>query len=238
MKKSTILSLISLVLILSTVSFFIFKNKIQKSVQKNPIQKSAENIEELQIKKKYQIILALGDSLTAGYNIAKKDSYPQLLQNQLNQNFKNIHTRVINAGISGSTTSSALARLKQYIERKKMIHILILALGANDGLRGLPISNIKTNLNKTIQLAIDHNIKVLLAGMKLPISHGEKYRTSFEKIFQDLAQQHHISFIPFLLQKTAAQPHLNLPDGIHPNEQGHQMIAQTIFPFLKELYND
>ena len=235
MKKSTILYLIISTVL--AVSIFIFlKSKTQESFQEPSTQTTPKTIKETQ--KKQRIILALGDSLTAGYGIDKKDSYPQLLQNQLNQTFKNFHTKVINAGISGSTTSSALARLKTSIERQKTIDILILALGANDGLRGLPIPNIQTNLNKTIQLAVDHHIKVILAGMKLPISHGEKYRSSFEKVFQELAQQHPISFIPFLLEKTAAQPHLNLPDGIHPNEQGHQMIAQTVFPFLKEFYND
>ena len=235
MKKSIILYLI--IPTAFAIGIFIFlTNRPQESVPATSEQTTSHKIKETQ--KKQRIILALGDSLTAGYGIDKKDSYPHLLQNQLNQTFKKVHTKVINAGISGSTTSSALARLKAVIERQKTIDILILALGANDGLRGLSIPNIQNNLNKTIQLALDHHIKVILAGMKLPTSHGEKYRSSFEKVFQELAQQHPISFLPFLLEKTAMQSHLNLPDGIHPNEQGHQMIAQTVFPFLEEFYND
>ncbi len=188
------------------------------------------------MKKPSHIILALGDSLTAGYEISKTNSYPYLLQKQLNQKFKNFHTKIINVGISGSTTSSALLRLQKHLKTKNNINILILALGANDGLRGIPISTIQKNLQQTIDLAINHQIKVILAGMKLPLSHGNQYRSSFEALFKNLAKKNKITFIPFLLKGVANQPHLNLLDGIHPNEQGHQVISQTLLPFLEEFY--
>lgn len=189
-------------------------------------------------KKKSITILVLGDSLTAGYGLPKKNSYPSLLQQQLNKKWKVFHIKIINAGITGSTTSSALPRLKKGLKKHAPIDFLILALGGNDGLRGTPIAAVQRNLQQTIDLALSNKIQVLLAGMKIPPNYGAQYTKEFEKIFRTLAQKNKITLIPFLLKDVAVQPHLNLPDGIHPNAQGHQIISQTVLPFLERMIHD
>ena len=179
-------------------------------------------------------ILIIGDSLTEGYGVKKSDAYPyqaeMLLKKQTKKQYKEI--KIINAGSSGSTTASALSRLKWHIRSKP--DILILALGGNDGLRGFKPEATRENLHKTILLAKNHKIKVILAGMKLPLNYGEPYRQQFEAVFTDLVKKHKIGFIPFLLEGVGGEKILNLPDGIHPNEKGHKIIAKTIVKFLKE----
>ncbi len=179
-------------------------------------------------------ILILGDSLTEGYGISKEASFPKQLEILLNKKFPQKKTKVINAGSSGSTSASALSRLRWQLKAK--LDVLILALGANDGLRGFPVSATKSNLKKTIELAKDNKIKVLLAGMKLPLNYGKKYRNDFEEIFKSLAKEENISFIPFLLKKVGGHSKLNLPDGIHPNEAGHKIIAKNLVPYMEKYY--
>ena len=180
------------------------------------------------------IFISLGDSLTAGYEINPDHAFSYLIEQKLNQDFPNFHTQVINAGINGSTTSSALNRLQSYLSLKPQV--VFIALGSNDGLRGTPLEVIEKNLRDTIQLAQTNNIRVLLAGMKLPLNYGEDYRIPFEKIFENLAQQHKIKYVPFLLEGVATLPEYNLSDGIHPNEKGHQIIKQTLYPYFKSFY--
>lgn len=175
-------------------------------------------------------ILIIGDSLTEGYGVTKEEAYPYQVEVLLKKKGKNV--KVINAGSSGSTTASASSRLKWHIRSKP--HILILSLGANDGLRGIKVKSTKKNLSRVISLASSHGIKVLLAGMKLPYNYGKKYRQEFEKVFKDLVKEHGIGFIPFLLKGVGGVKDLNLPDGIHPNKKGHQIIAQTVIKYLLE----
>lgn len=177
-------------------------------------------------------ILIVGDSLTAGYGVEKSAAYPAQLQKLFEKEWPKSSVEVINAGSSGSTSASAVNRLKWHL-RKKPTH-LILALGANDGLRGIKTESTKKNLEAAIDLALKNQIKVYLAGMKLPMNYGEEYRKDFEKIFTDLAKEKKIKAIPFLLKGVGADPKLNLSDGIHPNEEGHKVIARTVFDILKE----
>lgn len=179
-------------------------------------------------------VLILGDSLTEGYGVSKTAAFPNQLQVLLNQKFAKQKTKVINAGSSGSTSASALSRLKWHLRSKP--NVLLLALGANDGLRGFSVSATKKNLQKTIALAKENKIKVILAGMKLPLNYGEKYRNDFESTFKDLAKSEKIEFIPFLLKDVGGQPQLNLPDGIHPNEKGHKIIAENLVPYMEKYY--
>ena len=139
---------------------------------------------------------------------------------------------VIGAGSSGATSASALSRLKWHLKKKP--DLLILALGANDGLRGVKLSATKDNLARTIDLAKQNQIKVFLAGMKIPMNYGEDYRREFESLYQSLVKEKQIGLIPFLLEGVAAEPKYNLADGIHPNEEGHKIIAQNIFSQLKD----
>ena len=176
-------------------------------------------------------VLFLGDSLTEGYGVEKKAAFPHQLEVLLKQ--KNKVIEVVNAGSSGSTSASALSRLKWHLKKKP--DVLFLALGANDGLRGVKASVIKMNLDETIKLAQENEIKVVLAGMKLPINFGKTYIKNFEDVFVKLAKEYQLTFIPFLLKDVGTRKDLNLADGIHPNEKGHVKIAQNIVSYFLEI---
>ncbi|MBF0276558.1 MAG: arylesterase [SAR324 cluster bacterium] len=177
-------------------------------------------------------IVFLGDSLTEGYGLDKSEAFPALFEKELQaEGYKDI--KVINAGISGSTSASAISRLKWYLRIKPSI--LVIALGANDGLRGLDPDAMKKNLATTIQLALDRKITVVLAGMKIPPNYGLKYTEEFENVYPELSEKFNIPLIPFLLDGVAANPELNLPDGIHPNQKGHEIIARLVLKELRPL---
>ena len=174
-------------------------------------------------------ILVLGDSLTEGYGVQKFEAYPFLLESALKKNGYTM-LKVINAGISGSTSASATSRLKWYLRTRPTI--MILALGANDGLRGLSIENMKGNLSKAIELARSNNSKVLLAGMQMPLNYGMDYTESFKNAFFELAKEFRIEIIPFLLEDVGGVPKHNLEDGIHPNQRGHQIVSKNVLKYL------
>jgi acyl-CoA thioesterase I len=177
-------------------------------------------------------ILILGDSLTEGYGIAPDSSYPAVLQNLLKENRKT-GVEVIPAGVSGSTSASGPGRLKWFL--KNPPHILVLELGANDFLRGINPQETKKNLKNTIQLAKEKKVKILLAGMKVPPNYGKEYTKSFEKIFTEIAKEEKVALIPFLLAGVGGIASLNLPDGVHPNEKGHAIMARTVYKYLEPL---
>ncbi|NDY72455.1 arylesterase [Desulfobacter hydrogenophilus] len=174
-------------------------------------------------------ILFIGDSITAGYGIAKEEAYPALLGQKL-ESLGIHHVEIINGSISGSTTASALSRLKWF--RKTSPDILVLALGANDGLRGLSVENMEDNLGRAITFAKNNNMDVILAGMQIPPNYGPEYADDFKQVFTTLADDHEIVLIPFLLEGVGGRSNMNQPDGIHPNRAGHQQIAKTVFPFI------
>jgi acyl-CoA thioesterase-1 len=174
-------------------------------------------------------ILIIGDSLTEGYGVAKKDAYPSLLEKILNQ--KENKFKVINAGSSGSTSASAFSRLRWHIKSKPQT--LILALGANDGLRGIKPESTKKNLQRAITMAKDKGVTVILAGMQMPYNYGEDYRKKYAMVFKSLVKENKIAFIPFLLKDVGGRKELNLADGIHPNEKGHKIIAANVAKELK-----
>jgi len=174
-------------------------------------------------------ILFLGDSITAGYGIAQEDAYPALLGQKL-ESLGIHHVEIMNGSISGSTTASALSRLKWF--RKAAPDILVLALGANDGLRGLSVGNMEENLGQAITFAKNNNMQVILAGMQIPPNYGPEYADDFKQVFTTLADDHEIVLIPFLLKGVGGRLDMNQPDGIHPNRAGHQQIAKTVLPFI------
>jgi acyl-CoA thioesterase-1 len=179
-------------------------------------------------------ILFLGDSLTEGYGVGKEKSYPTLIEKKLKAENK-VPIHIINAGESGSKSSSALPRLRWQLQQKPSI--LVLALGANDGLQGVNPTLMESNLDQTIQLALDHRMKVLLVGMKMPFNYGEDYRKKFEQAYDHLIKKYgkKIVWHPFLLKDIAGKKELNLPDGIHPNEKGHEMMASSLLKTLKPM---
>jgi len=179
-------------------------------------------------------ILMLGDSLTEGYGVNRTEAYPVLTEELLKE--KGFEVKVFNAGISGSTTASALSRLKWHSRSRP--EILFLALGANDGLRGLDTSYMKQNLEKTIRFAQEKNMFVVLAGMQMPPNYGGAYTAEFKRVFSDVAQKLEISFLPFLLQGVGGNPKFNQADGIHPNAEGHQIIAKMVAKHLAEVLSE
>ena len=197
-----------------------------------------ENPSETQIYRKDSTensfrILILGDSLTEGYGVSAQQAFPSLLEKKLNNEFssdKNSSYEIINAGISGSTSSGGVSRIEWLLKSKP--DFLILALGGNDGLRGVPVEETKNNLEKIILAAKYKDIPTLLAGMKMPPNYGIEYTREFSKLFEDLANQEDVPLIPFLLEGVGGNPAMNLPDRIHPNPGGHQKIAETVFQNL------
>ena len=177
-------------------------------------------------------ILFLGDSLTEGFGVEKNQSFPALFDKKLKEEGF-LKVKVVNAGIGGSTSASARSRLNWFLRSKP--DIIVLALGGNDGLRGLSTSEMKKNLAATIRLALSNHITVVLAGMKIPPNYGKKYTKDFEQVFPALAKEFSIPLIPFLLDGVAGERDLNLPDGIHPNPEGHKLIVQTVWKYLHPL---
>ncbi len=176
-------------------------------------------------------ILIIGDSLTAGYGVAKTAAYPAQLENLIRTKHPEKNISVVNAGSSGSTSASAASRLQWHMKKKPSL--LILALGANDGLRGTPLESTEKNLGKAIDLAKENKVTIYLAGMKLPMNYGKDYRRKFEELFAKLVKEKQIKKIPFLLKGVGADPKLNLSDGIHPNEKGHKVVAQTVYEAIR-----
>lgn len=176
-------------------------------------------------------ILFLGDSLTEGLGVSKEEAFPKLVENMIQTELKKDIT-IINGGVSGSTTSDALSRLKWYL--KKNPYIVFIALGANDGLRGLDLNKSKENLEEIIQYAQKSNAKVLLAGMLIPPNYGEDYSKRFKEMYEDIKNKYNLKSMPFLLDEVAGKKELNQRDGIHPNVEGHKIIAKNVFTFIKE----
>ena len=177
-------------------------------------------------------VLFLGDSLTEGYGLEDGESFPSLIESKLLADDMD-HIRVINAGISGSTSASGLSRLQWYIRSRP--DLLVLALGANDGLRGLSVDEMKANLTDTINYAHTNNLSVVLTGMLIPPNYGPEYTEAFANVFIDLAAQYNIPLMPFLLEDVAAIPELNQSDGIHPNVEGTKIVADNLYQFLLPL---
>ncbi|WP_419767093.1 arylesterase [Arcobacter sp.] len=176
-------------------------------------------------------ILFLGDSLTEGLGVNKEDAFPSLVENMIHSKLKKDIT-VINGGVSGSTTSDGLSRLKWYMKKKPFL--ILLALGANDGLRGLDLKQSQKNLEEIINYAQKSNAKVLLAGMLMPPNYGPEYTKRFEKMYQQIKDKYKLRSMPFLLEGIAGKKEFNQRDGIHPNVEGHKYIAKKVFEFIKE----
>lgn len=177
-------------------------------------------------------IVALGDSLTAGYGLLESQAYPALLQHKLDAD--GYGWEVVNAGVSGDTSSAGRARLEWALQQQN-VRLLILELGANDGLRGLPVDQMKKNLAAIIEAAQARNIGVLLAGMEAPPNYGQEYAASFRQVYRDLARQYRVTLVPFMLDKVAGISSLNQADGIHPNPEGSQVVAETMWHALRPM---
>jgi acyl-CoA thioesterase-1 len=176
-------------------------------------------------------IVAFGDSLTAGYGLDPSESYPALLQKRLDE--LGYKYEVVNAGRSGDTTADGLSRLDWALMGD--VRFLILELGANDGLRGLPISQMKENLDQIIRRAKNRKIKIILAGMEAPPNYGRQYADEFRNAFRQLAKDHQVKLIPFFLEGVAGHPNLNQSDGIHPNAEGMKLVMENVWRALEPM---
>jgi acyl-CoA thioesterase-1 len=174
-------------------------------------------------------IVALGDSLTSGHGIGAGQAYPVFLQTQLAAAGYNY--QVVNAGIAGDTSSGAVRRLAQALRGD--VRVLIVAIGANDGLRGVPVATVKSNLTRIIETAHARGISIVLCGMEALPNYGREYSVAFHEAYRDVAAQFRVSFVPFLLQDVITNPAMLLPDRAHPNPAGARRIADNIWPYLE-----
>ena len=174
-------------------------------------------------------IVFLGDSLTAGLGLPREESVPSLIQQRLDA--EGYAYEVVNAGVSGDTSAGGLRRLDWALDGD--VEILIVELGANDGLRGLPAAQMEDNLDEIVTRAKERGITVILTGMEAPPNYGPIYTAEFRRVFRDLADDHDVPFVPFFLEGVAGIAALNQRDGIHPNAEGARVIEQTIWRTLK-----
>jgi acyl-CoA thioesterase-1 len=177
------------------------------------------------------VLVCFGDSITAGYGLSPGQSFPDALQRQLNA--QGYHSNVINKGTSGATTKDAVASLPTVLR----LHpdVVIVEFGGNDGLRGLPLAQTQHNLDTVLTALQAAHIKVLLAGITLPPNYGPDYIRSFGQVFQTIATQHHVAFVPMIYKDLIHVPDTIQGDGIHPTAKGSEIIAKTLLPTLKPL---
>lgn len=176
-------------------------------------------------------VVAFGDSLTAGLGLLEQEAYPALLQRRIDE--AGYAFEVVNAGLSGDTSAGGRRRLDWALEGD--VRVLIVAFGGNDALRGLPVAQLRENLTAIIQGARERGTVVILAGMEAPPNFGQEYAAAFRQSFRDVALKERVLFIPFLLHGVAGNPALNQPDGIHPNQQGAHIMADTVWAVLGPL---
>ena len=174
-------------------------------------------------------ILVLGDSLSAAHNIPMESGWVALLQTRLDQQPVKLQHRIVNASISGETTAGGLARLPPLLSANKPALVLV-ELGANDALRGLPITEIRTNLSRIVKACRDADAKVILLGIELPINYGPQYRDTLRAMYRDLAAEFNVPLVPFLLAGVATDPKLMQDDGLHPLAAGEPKVLENVWP--------
>jgi acyl-CoA thioesterase I len=180
-----------------------------------------------------KVILFFGDSLTAGYGLSTEEAFPALIEKELNKSDKKVH--VVNAGLSGETSAGGLSRINWIL--RQPVDVFVLELGANDGLRGLPIEQTRKNLQSIIEKvkAKYPDCKIVLAGMMVPPNMGKQYTDEFKSIYPDLAKKNNATLIPFILEDVGGIEKLNQADGIHPNVEGHKIIANNLKKVFEKL---
>ncbi|WP_200975554.1 arylesterase [Echinicola sp. 20G] len=184
-------------------------------------------------KKSEKTILFFGDSMSAGYGVDQEEAFPALIQDKIDS--LELDYKVINGGLSGETSASGLSRIDWFLEDEPAIFIL--ELGGNDGLRGIQLSATKENLQAILDKVKNKypNTQLMLAGMQIPPNMGEDYTSEFKKIYPELAQNNDLVLIPFLLEGVGGNPELNQPDGIHPTEEGHKIVTETVWKYLSPI---
>jgi acyl-CoA thioesterase-1 len=208
--------------------FFVSCGETTKKEEKNGVEEVVENQD--QKSEDSGVILFFGTSLTAGMGLDPNDAYPALIQEKLDS--LNLPYQVVNAGLSGETTASGRNRIGWVLNQD--VDIFVLELGANDGLRGVPLDETRKNLQAIIDTVRSKNpeTKIILAGMQIPPNLGQEYTSEFRNIFPELAKKNKLRLIPFLLKNVAGNPELNQPDGIHPTAEGQKILAENVWEVL------
>jgi len=200
----------------------------------NPDQKDKiRNDAEQKTEKKIKHILFFGTSLTAGYGLDPTEAYPALIQNKIDS--LKLPYQVINGGLSGETSAAGKSRIDWLLKQK--IDVFVLELGANDGLRGLPVAEAKKNMQEIIDRVKTKypEVKLVIAGMQMPPNMGTTYAADFKNMFPELAKENKMLLIPFLLDKVGGNPKLNQADGIHPTAEGDKILAENVWVVLKTI---
>ncbi len=205
----------------------------KQSEQQSSSEQPAKQEEKTEVKTPKKTILFFGNSITAGYQLDMEEAFPALIQNRLDS--LGFNYQVINAGLSGETTAGGMSRIEWVLNT--VPDVFVLELGANDGLRGLPLEESRKNLQDIINAVKKANAdaKIILAGMQVPPNLGQDYTSSFRQIFPELAENNNAILIPFILEGVAGEPDLNLSDGIHPTPEGHMILAETVWKYLEPL---
>jgi acyl-CoA thioesterase-1 len=177
------------------------------------------------------LVVFLGDSLTAGLGLSEDQAYPAILERSLRSS--GISARVVNAGVSGDTTAGGLARLPWLLRQEP--DVLVVGLGANDGLRGQPLESIEANLRAIVEAGATAGARVLLLGMRIPTNYGPDYAEGLRAIYPRVAKSLDVALVPFLLEGVAGRAALNQADGIHPNVRGQEIVAENVLPYLKRV---
>ena len=177
------------------------------------------------------VVLALWDSLTAGFGVDTEENFPSRLQVKIDN--AGLAYKVVNAGVSGDTTAGGVRRINWLMKHKPQI--IILALGANDGLRGLSTDEMRSNLETMIRISQEHGVRVLLAGMKALPNYGKDYILKFESVYPELAKKYDLVYLPFLLEGVAGVRQYTRPDGLHPTGSGYKIIADLVWQYLQPM---
>ncbi|MBZ9651436.1 arylesterase [Psychroflexus montanilacus] len=217
--------------ILSLMLLFSCGNNSEKKSEETTTQNPTTPVETQQEEK--NVILFFGNSLTAGMGLEPSEAFPALMQNRLDSLGYNYE--VVNAGLSGETTASGKNRIDWVLNQK--VDVFVLELGANDGLRGIPLAETRQNLQEIIDIVKKENpdTKIVLAGMQIPPNMGQEYTSEFRSIFPELAEKNDIELIPFLLEGVAGNEDLNQQDGIHPTAEGYKIVRENVWSVLKNL---
>ena len=217
-------------ILLMFLMFSCGENSEKKSEKNNTEEAQTET--EIQESEK-DVILFFGNSLTAGMGLEPSEAFPALIQNRLDS--LDYDYEVINAGLSGETTASGKNRINWVLNQD--VDVFVLELGANDGLRGIPLEETRKNLQDIINTVKEKNpdTKIVLAGMQIPPNMGEEYTTEFRNIFPELAEENNLELIPFLLEGVAGDPKLNQQDGIHPTAEGYKIVTDNVWSVLEDV---
>lgn len=193
-----------------------------------------ETVAEPPVSSRLPTVVFLGDSLTAGYQLPEELAWPALLEERFADD--GLPFRGVNAGVSGDTSAGALARLDWVLRAEP--DVVVVELGANDALRGQDLQATEANIREIVERLRDEGVATLLVGLQIPPNYGPDYAHDFTAIFPRLAEEHGLPLVPFLLEGVGGDPELNLGDGVHPNAQGHRVVADTVAPYLRPLVEE